>query len=117
MKNLILTVLLLLPLAACSEGTVVFLENDTRCAIDDIRGYLVSDGGEEQLVFAINRADPRAQRQVYFQGPKDATLLIRAQLPEGFEVSYDLAGRGAQPVLPLSDAGTFDCRLRSAEEF
>ena len=113
-----LVVLSALGVAACSDGTVMTLSNQTTCSFEVVEGIKVHPRtGEETVVFSMDRVDPRDDRPVYFDLDWEGTLRITADQPVGYAQEFYVSPGMGNMTIPLTGDGPLDCKLRSAEEY
>jgi len=94
------------------------IRNETTCSFEDVEGYKVHPrSGEEEIVFAFARIDPRDERPAYFILDWNGVLRIKATQPEDFVWDVEVKSGIKTMVLPLNPQGPLNCRLRSIEEY
>lgn len=104
-------------LAACSQGTVMNVSNQSVCTIENVQGFRVASDGDSELVFALERVDPGMSRPVFFELDWRGTLLITADDPEGFSREFSVSPGLRNQDFVLNVDNPDDCRLRSSEAF
>jgi hypothetical protein len=105
-------------LGACSEGTVMVLNNETTCSFEKLEGIKVHPRtGDETVVFAMDRIDPADERPVYFDLDWEGILKVTAEVPPGFEKVFEVEPGMKGTELLLNPPGRLECNLRSPAEY
>lgn len=102
-ESIFAAAILSLGLSACSDATVMVLNNQTACSFENVEGLKVRPNGSTDVVFAFERVDPRDERPVYFNLDWEGTLRITADQPVGYSDEFYVNPRYAEYDHPAAN--------------
>ena len=85
-----------LALAACTQGAVIEVTNDTACEFKDVTGYRTNPRtNEREVIFQLYQIEPGATRPAYFMVTWEGPLEIVSERPPFFSGQAEIT-RGTE---------------------
>ena len=116
MKRAALGLLGCLTAAACSQGAVIEVTNDTECEFKDVIGYKIDPRtNERELVFSLYQIEPGATRPAYFELDWEGRLEVVSERPPFYTGEVNVTPGVETFSLAMSGGASASCLQGSQE--